>query len=136
MNKKTGIWLDSNNAFIVTILGTKEMVKRIESNVEHYHIHGGSGSSTPYSPQDAVSESKLLERKKHQEKSYFNKIRLELDDVHVIAIFGPAETKIGLKKALLKHMKLRDKIIHVEAADHMTENQMKMLIRNFFKMQR
>jgi hypothetical protein len=133
MTKKIGIWLDSNNAVIVTLLGTSETVKKIESNIEHYHIHGGSGSSTPYSPQDAVSESKLLARKKHQENSYFNKIISELTDVHAIAIFGPAETKIGLKKALQKNIVLRDKIWHIEAADNMTEKQVKMHIRNFFK---
>ena len=135
MNKKIGIWIDSNSAIIVRLLGNRETVKRIESNIEHYHLHGGSGSSIPYGPQDAVSESKLLERKKHQENSYFNKIMDEIGDVNLIAIFGPAETKIGLKKAFLKNRQLRDKIMHLEAADNMTENQIKMLVRNFFKKQ-
>jgi hypothetical protein len=132
MNKKVGIWMDSENAVIVTLLGNTEIMKMIESGVEHYHIHGGSGSSTPYGPQDAVSESKLLERKKHQENNYFDKIIVELGDVNAIAIFGPAEAKIGLKKALLKNEELRDKMIHVEAADRRTENQIMELVRNFF----
>ena len=139
MNKKIGIWLDSDNAIITTLLGNTETVKRIESCVEHYNPHGGSGSSIPYGPQDAVSESKLLERKKHQMNNYFNKIMIELvielNDVNIIAIFGPVETKIGFKKALLKNRQLRDKIIYIEAAANITENQIKMLIRNLFKRQ-
>ena len=37
--------------------------------MDHFKIHGGAGTSTPYQSQDATSDSKILEKKKHQQKN-------------------------------------------------------------------
>lgn len=129
---KTGIWIDSDKAFIVDLKEGSETTKRIDSNVEHFNLHGGARSSTPYGPQDVASESKLLERKKHQLNDYFNKIISELEATSAIAIFGPAETKMGLMKKLKGHPRHREKVVGYQTADSMTDNQMRALIRAFF----
>lgn len=133
MDKQIGIWLDRNKAILVKPSENKEEFRIIESEIEDYNIHGGSGSSTPYGPQDAVSESKLLERRKQQEKAYFKKIIPELVRASSIAVFGPAEMKTELVKELQKHPEYKDQVVAVETADSMTDNQVIALVRDHFQ---
>ena len=70
----------------------------MDSNVEEFNPKGGSGSSTPYGPQDSISESTYLERRKQQEKNYYKQIIQQLSDADAIVILGPAEARIGLEK--------------------------------------
>ncbi len=132
--KNIGIWLDLDKAYIITIENDVESVSKINSNVEHYRIHGGSGTRIKGGPQDVVQDSKYLEREKHQLRNYFNTIISSLDNVEQLALYGPAETRIKLEKVLKEnHKSLYEKVVHSERADSMTENQIKALARNFFK---
>jgi len=136
MTMQYGIWLDSDQAHIISLTGESELMDTIESGVEHFHLHGGAKTSTPYGAQMTSSnEGKLLERKKHQMSTFFNTIISKLNGASEIAIFGPAETKVGLKKALESHPALKDKRVTVEAADSMTHNQVRALVRNHFQKQ-
>ena len=54
----TGIWLDKNKALIVSLTEETEVFKTIISNVENFHIHGGSGTRFKGGPQDVVQDSK------------------------------------------------------------------------------
>ena len=67
MNKKVGIWIDHNRAFIISIENDNETIEKIESNVEaHIRSLGGAGTSTPYGPQEFSVERKVeARRKKH-----------------------------------------------------------------------
>ena len=109
----------------------KKAIKRIESNIEHFHIHGGSRSKIAYGPQDNVSESKLLARKQQQQNEFFSEVIKTIDPKDSIVVFGPAEAKIGLKKAFLNHNSFKQKNIAVEPSDNMTENQMKAWVSNY-----
>lgn len=132
--KNIGIWLDKDKAYIVRLGKENEKFETIMSNVEHYRIHGGSGSRLKGGPQDVVQDSKYLEREKHQLKRYFKEIASNIKDAKAIAIFGPAETKLKFKKEVdTNYHNLRDKIVHLETADSMTENQMRALIRDYFQ---
>ena len=133
MCTKIGIWLDNHQAAIIRLQGKSESLKHIESNVEDFNLKGGSRSKVPYGPQDNVSESKLLERKKSQHKKYYEEIISEVEDASYLTLFGPAEAKIGLKKVLDEHPVLKDKTTSVEVADSMSENQMKALVRTYYR---
>lgn len=133
MEKKIGIWLDNDNAIIVSLVDDQELLQKIESRVEHFHIHGGSRSSTPYGPQDAVSDSKLMYRKKQQMKNYFKRIMAEIKDASSIAIFGPAEAKNSLAKELEQDSVLSKMVYAVQTADSMTEKQKVALIKDFYQ---
>lgn len=63
IQKNTGIWIDFNKAVVINAL---EEVKIVESNIEHFNVHGGSRSKASNGPQDKVSESRLLARNKQQ----------------------------------------------------------------------
>lgn len=132
--KNTGIWLDKDKALIVTVNDEKETLHTIASNLEHYRVHGGSGTRFKGGPQDVVQDSKYLEREKHQLKKYFKTLATEVKDSDALVIFGPADTNEKFSEELHKnHKSLSTKIKGVKKADSMTENQVKAWVRDFFK---
>lgn len=131
--KNIGIWLDKNQAFIVTLENGKELTHIIPSGIEHFKIHGGSGTRLKGGPQDVVQDSKYLEREKHQTKNYFNEIISYVKDTDTLALFGPAGTNDKLKKEIEEfHKPLNEKVVAVKKVDSMTDNQIRALIRDFF----
>ncbi|MDY0779322.1 hypothetical protein [Tenacibaculum sp. IB213877] len=131
--KNLGIWLDKEKAHLVTLENGNEDFKTISSEVENFHVHGGSGTRMKGGPQDVVQDSKYLEREKHQLKNYFKNLVQEIKDADAIAIYGPAETQMKFKKELESNYKDVDKKVKtVSVVDSMTHNQVKALIRNFF----
>ncbi len=130
-----GIWLDKNKAFIVTLTEEIEVFETITSNVENFHIHGGSGTRFKGGPQDVVQDSKYLEREKHQFKVYFKELASEIKEADGILIFGPAEVKDKFKKELeILYEDINAKVKDVQTADSMTENQVKAWVRDYFEL--
>ncbi len=135
--KKTGIWLDKIKALIVFIENGKESMNTIFSNMEHFHVHGGSGTRFKGGPQDVVQDSRYLEREKHQLKAYFKEIVLEIKYTDALVIFGPAETNEKFSKEFSQNYNnLSIKIKGVKKADSMTDNQVKAWVREFFESNR
>lgn len=131
--KQTGIWIDKDKALIVTLENGTENFKSVESNLEHFRIHGGSGTRLKGGPQDVVQDSKYLEREKHQLKDYFKKIISKIEQSDNLVIFGPAETNERFAKYLHNNLNaLSTKIKAVKKADSMTDNQVKAWVRDFF----
>lgn len=131
--KNLGIWLDKKTARLISLENEKEVMDTVVSEVEDFHIQGGSGTKFKGGPQDVVQDSKYLEREKHQLKSYFKEIASKMKDANAIVIFGPAQTKVKLRKELQENYKdLNAKVKAVKTADNMTDNQVKALVRDFF----
>ncbi len=132
--KNIGIWMDKEKAHIVRLGKNRETFETIFSNIEFFNPKGGSGTKFKGGPQDVVQDSKYLEREKHQMKSYFNNLTSSIHNAEVIALFGPADTAEKFRKELNKSNRpLASKIITVSKADSMTNNQIKALVRNFYK---
>jgi len=132
--KKIGIWIDKGKAHIVTIENEREKLTTIASDVENYHVVGGSKSKSPWGPQQVVHDSKYTDREKHQLKNYFNEIIKKIKKADEIVIFGPAKTNIKLEKEIIKnHKSLAEKIKKVEKSDSMTNNQFIALVKDFYK---
>lgn len=132
--KNIGIWMDKEKAYIITINEEEQEVITIFSNIETYHIHGGSGTRFKGGPQDVVQDSKYLEREKHQFKVYFKELASYLKEADKIVIFGPAEAGEKFKKELeLNYKTIAVRVEGIFKADSMTENQTKALVRDFFE---
>lgn len=131
--RNTGIWLDTNEAIVVKIIDGKESFFTIPSNIEHFHVTGGSGTRLKGGPQDVVQDSKFTERKKHQMKRYFEEIINHVSDTDALMLFGPADTNKMLKKEIETFYKELDKkIVLVKKVDSMTLNQTIALVRDSF----
>tara|TARA_R110000868_G_scaffold346902_3_gene608016 strand:- start:4762 stop:5172 length:411 start_codon:yes stop_codon:yes gene_type:complete len=134
---KAGVWLDKEKAIVVTLYNGKVGINTILSNIEHFHVHGGSGTRLKGGPQDVVQDSKYLEREKHQIKKYFNNIISGIKEANAIVLFGPAGTCEKLYKEIRqKHTHLEPKIKDVVKADSMTKRQVKAWVKAFFKTSR
>ena len=131
--KNIGIWLDKDKAYIVQINENSESIKTLTSELEHFKVHGGSGTRLKGGPQDVVQDSRYLEREKHQLRNYFNDLIPYIEEADKVAIIGPAETRLKFKKEIdIKHRHLSDKITKVAVSDSMTTNQIKAYFRSYF----
>ncbi|MCM4168106.1 hypothetical protein KCTC52924_03659 [Arenibacter antarcticus] len=133
--KNIGIWMDKEKAHIVRLTGEQEGFETIMSDLEFYRPSGGSGTkSAKWGPQDVIQDSKFLEREKHQLKTYFDHLANAIKDADAIALFGPGDTNEKFKKELTNNYKpLATKLKTVIKSDSMTENQVKALVRDYFK---
>lgn len=131
MKKQCGIWLDFAEALIVHLKGGEVQTQSIPSEIDHGHPKGGSRSKTPWGPMDVMDEKKVLARTNQQAKAYYQEIIQAIGDVEDIYVFGPAEAKIGLEKALMA-AHLKDKVRAIEVADSMTKNQKVAQVKAFF----
>ncbi|WP_405208049.1 hypothetical protein [Aquimarina sp. LLG6339-5] len=132
--KNTGIWIDKQKAYIIDIEDNNENLTTVFSEIEDYHIHGGSGTRFKGGPQDVVQDSKYLEREKHQFKTYFKSIITLIKNSDTIVIYGPAEAGEKFKKEIDENYRdLSKKVKDVLKSDSLTENQTKALIRNYYK---
>lgn len=133
--KRTGVWLDKENAIIVTLYNGDISVNTLLSNIEHFHVQGGSGTRLKGGPQDVVQDSKYLEREKHQQKKYFNNITSEIKEANAIVLFGPADTCEKFNKELSTYSKnISAKVKDVVKTDSMTKRQVKAWVKSFFEL--
>lgn len=132
--KKTGIWLDKKKALIVDLDNGNETLLTVKSNVEDFHISGGSGTRLKGGPQDVVQDSKYLEREKHQLSNYFKELASKIDNSEELVLFGPAGTNEKFYKELQKKYKdIGKKVKDVVKADSMTSNQIVALVKKYYK---
>ena len=133
---QTGVWLDKNIAYIITLSNNTETLKMIPSNLEHFHVLGGSGTRFKGGPQDVVQDRKYLERENNQLRIYFKNIVSEIKNTDALVLFGPADTNEKFSKNLHeKYPNISKKINGIKKTDSMTENQLKAWVINFFKNQ-
>ncbi len=128
----TGIWIDQKEALIYLMKDENESVERVRSNIDPGHVKGGARAKVPYGPQDVVSESKYLEKRKHSLKEYFDNIASKIDGSKMIFVLGPAQTKQQLHDYFKEDYHFKDIPVYVKTEDKLTENQIKAKIRDFF----
>lgn len=110
MKKQIGIWLDFKEAQVITLHNGTVDTSTILSQIEHKKVKGGSHSPSPWGPVQVANEQHLNEKRKHQEKSYYEAIINAIQTADEVLIFGPAEAKIGLEKAIKAKSDFRTKI--------------------------
>ena len=134
--KQTGIWLDYKEAYIITLDGEKggaPETKHLLSEIEGGVAKGGVRSKTPWAPQGGIDERGFQDRRRKEEKMYFDKIVKEIDPAtDELIIFGPAEAKHGLRLVIegIKHY--HPQLRGVFAADSMTPNQIVAKVKDYF----
>ena len=130
---QVGIWMDHSIARLVSINNKDVKLTKIESHADsNYRLSGGSRSKTPYGPQDIAAEGKADDRRKQQLHRYYQEIIKNLKNAKELYVCGPAEAKTELEKELKNHKDFQAKILAVEPADKMTDNQLIAKIKKVF----
>ncbi|MFZ9005039.1 MAG: hypothetical protein EP302_07420 [Bacteroidetes bacterium] len=132
--KKTGVWMDRKQAYLVTVEEGQTQMQTLESGLEFYNPKGGSRSKTRWGPQQVVHDSKYTERENHQLRTYFDNLAKALKAADAIVLYGPAGTNAHFKKRLDKfHPGIACRVRDVLTADSMTEAQVQALVRDYFE---
>jgi hypothetical protein len=139
VKKRTGIWLDFREAYLIPLFDEIEgapAIRHIESEIDTGATKGGIAPKVPYGAQGGVSEREMLDRRHHQEKHYFERILEAIDPAtDELFFFGPAEAKLGLKKVIDQIKHYHPVVLEVRTTDKMTTNQMVAAVRQFFSVQ-
>jgi hypothetical protein len=137
MKKRVGVWIDHEQAVILSIVNGREETERIKSAAEgRVRLSGGARSRSPYGPQEIASERKREERRRHQLHRFYGEVTEAIRDADRIFIFGPGEAKLEFEKELRRSKQLAVRIAAVETADKMTEPQLAARVRAFYQLPR
>ena len=134
MKKYIGLWIDHEKAYIVTVAGEQVTTSFLESEVEGRSkpSAGSRSKKSPYGPQDVSSERKTEGRRGQQLSRYYREVMGIIGDADRVLIFGPGEARIELEKEIKKSKQFAARVMAVEPADKMTENQMAAKVKKFF----
>ncbi|MEO9851372.1 MAG: hypothetical protein ABJE80_01775 [Reichenbachiella sp.] len=130
-----GVWLDQQEAIIVSLEHENPAITRLLAEIENFHPTGGSRSKTPWGPRDVVSESTYLNRKKHQLRQYYSIILSKLKDASDLFILGPAEAKMGLLKTIQDSKQFTFKSVTSQASKRLTDKQLIAKVARHFECQ-
>lgn len=133
--KRIGIWMDKKKAQIMRLHEEEEKFEILFSNLDFLKPTGGSRTRlAKWGPQDVVHDSKYLAKEKQQLKTYFNNLADAIGDADAIALFGPTDTNQKFKKDIERnHKALTKNLKAITKSDSMTKNQVKALVRDYFR---
>ncbi|TVZ27568.1 hypothetical protein JM83_2617 [Gillisia sp. Hel_I_86] len=133
--KRAGIWIDRKKAIIITLENRGTKIEKVVSKVENTDSDfSGLKDFDKSGALEIVKDRKVLEIKKHAIKNYFKQIVSYLEDLDSIVIYGPADMPLIFNKELeTNYPKLHKNVIDVLKADSMTENQIKAMVSNYYK---
>jgi len=134
LEKKAGIWLDQENAYIIWFKGEKEtLFEQIKSNVESRIRNAGEGKvSARFGNAFIDDQEKKQKRQRNQRHHYFNEIIELIHEVDYLFLFGPGKAKEELKNAIEEKKDFKGKIVAFENADKITKNQMQEKVLDYF----
>jgi len=133
MKMQTGIWLDHEKATIITLVRNGYKLNIIESDIVTRERTDGEIKNYGRFGDQSLSQEKHKERRiKEQASKYLKKLLGEIKDVDELILFGPANMKKELEKHIRNDSILTSKLIAVESADSMTENQMVAWVKKFY----
>ncbi|MEZ5015241.1 MAG: hypothetical protein R2794_13210 [Chitinophagales bacterium] len=129
-----GVWLDHSIAHvIVQIPGAYEMYTLHSPYKRQVRIPGESSDKTKFGKSASNNEKKKHNSKQNDLDTYFKQLEELLIRYKHILLFGPTEAKNMLYNLLCGNKKFENKLIEVQNADKMTENQMIAYVRDYFE---
>ena len=132
--KKAGVWLDQETAFIVHLIGDAEpVVERLKSGVEsRIRIPGEVKVSARFGQSFLDDKEKKQHRQRNQREKFFKSIIKMIHDVDYIYLFGPGKAKEGLNNALEKDHSFKGKLVAIDTTDKLPRKQVLLKSINYF----
>lgn len=129
-----GIWIDSQKAIIISVNDKESILKKVYSGItgkdkdqQITNIYRSGDRSYP-------NERNMEERHSHEIKNYLEDVvnGLSIDQIDKLVVFGPAFMKTELKKVIDRNKEVSTKLVAVETADSMTDNQTIAWVKDYF----
>lgn len=133
MTKKAGIWIDKSRAIIIYLSSDAHTIKEIDSGIEtKVRFEGETKQFGRFGHQFLSHKEKQNHRGTRQKKEFLQMVMVQLARVDEIVILGPAEMKTDLKKLILENHDMKDRLMGIESADSITENQLVAWVKKYF----
>lgn len=116
MKMKMGVWIDYQQAVIVSLLGEKVGIKRIRSHADRHLRYIDPRTDT--ADDDGADNAREIYLENHKQ-GYYDAVLQHLRTADAILIFGPSETKTDLQKRLLQHQ-MSGRIVGVQTIDNLS----------------
>ena len=128
-----GLCVDYRKAILVDIDENGSSCRRIQSHAEdNIRLSGGYGGATPYAPHDVAPERRFERKRRLHLHKYYQRLIRSIREADGIVLLGPGQARIELEKEIRTSDQLAKKLLSVEAADRMTDKQLKARMRSFF----
>lgn len=136
MKRRTGIWIDSSKAIIISLEGNKESITEIDSDIENRSHHHGEGKKGTFNGLRHGSNESQFDNKKREQTDYFMDTIIDYvkksDELYV---FGPSGAKTELKKRIERdHIIANDILKEVATTSKMTLNQIVAQVKGFYNL--
>ncbi len=134
MGKLTGIWLDSEKAYLITLANGKPAIEEINSPVEtRVRVDGEKKQYSRLGGMFVNPQKKKTKRQEQQLKTYYHMIINKVRDADAIYVFGPSNTPKRLYKELKQDKHLAPKLTGMETEGRLTRNQMVAKVKHVFE---
>lgn len=133
--ERAGVWIDQKTAFVIKVSADHSpIIEKIETGIK---ARGAAEDiDKPYLrlAQSDPNRHDKIQQHQHQElQVFFQDLIKHLEKVDYVYIFGPGRAKHGLNNAIEKEgSQFRCKVAGIDAADKLTENQMRQHVIDFF----
>jgi len=119
MSQHVVVWLDHQEARVVTVSPAGFDESSVHSPASHIHHHPKGGTEAHEHPDDA--------------KRFFHEIAQALASAEEVLVVGPSTAKLHFVKYVHKHAHaLEPKIVGVETVDHPSDGQLAAYARKYF----
>lgn len=127
---KAGIWINRHRAVVIHLFNDKESVSHFQSALPD--DAWAYGQLLQHGDQSGIYGQRAAKYEKQLHK-FFKKVAFSVKDAEQIFIFGPDIARVELKKEIKKTKDWDAKILGVERADEMSDQEMTDKVRAFFK---
>lgn len=133
MKREVGVWIDQTKAIIVTMIGEKQEIRQVRSNIEkHIRFSGGTLTRPLYG-------TALFPKPGHPDQkfslslsAYYDGVVALIRNADAIWIFGPGDAKAELEKCLQREQ-LAAHIVGIETVDKMTDREIAEKVRQHYQ---
>jgi stalled ribosome rescue protein Dom34 len=133
MKRQTGIWIDTNHAYIIELQENQYQITTIDSEIASRERIPGEGKKYTRVGSVYIDPEKKEERRfDNQLSDYLEKVKDVIRNTEEVVIFGPAQTKKKLAKMMQEDKKSTAKLLGSIPADAMTKNQMVAWVIDFY----
>ena len=115
MAKQIGIWIDHKRAVILTVSEKGEVMRKIESGIEHLRLRGVPRSRAPYSAQYQKGDDQFDKQYYGHLNKYYESVLALVRGADEILIFGPPV------KGIFPADKLTDRQFAAKVRSHFAE---------------
>jgi stalled ribosome rescue protein Dom34 len=120
--KKLGVWMDHASAHLIEFSMDSSESTTVSSKFTHEQKEKSLGKN----------ENLMHNKEQHQQLEFYKSLAEALKGYDELVLFGPTDAKTELYNLLKKDAHFAKKIIEVQDAGKMTENQQQAYVRDYF----